>query len=102
MKTDPVCGMDVSETSEYYTEYTGKTYYFCSESCRGKFLASANQYLQEDTGVKTKSGCGCGEKKAVSPGPETEPHDCCGGNHHEHQASSSKQQAHQARQRTIR
>lgn len=93
MKTDPVCGMSVSEESVHYTEYAGKTRYFCSESCLSKFLASPNQYLQEDTGVKAKSGCGCGEKKTASPGLKTESHGCCGGNHHDYQAASGSSKA---------
>jgi len=88
MKTDPVCGMDVSEASEHYTEYAGKIHYFCSESCLSKFLASPKQYLQEETGAKVKNGCGCSEKNAASPEPATESHGCCSGKHHEHPAAS--------------
>ncbi len=93
MGTDPVCGMDVSEESEHYTEYAGKTHYFCSESCLSKFLASPSQYLLEETGAEAKSGCGCGEKMAASPEPETESHSCCGGKHHDHPAASVSNKA---------
>ena len=37
---DPVCGMDVDpSTAAGNTEYGGKTYHFCSKSCRVKFQA---------------------------------------------------------------
>lgn len=91
MKTDPVCGMSVGEESAHRSEYAGKTRYFCSESCLSKFLASPNQYLQEETEVKAKSGCG--EKKAATPESETESHGCCGGNHHGHRAASGSSRA---------
>jgi membrane fusion protein, copper/silver efflux system len=42
---DPVCGMDVdSSTAKFKTEYHGKTHYFCSETCRRKFLAEPAKY----------------------------------------------------------
>lgn len=47
---DVVCGMDVSEDSEYQSAYHHKTYYFCSEHCKSKFDASPETYLHtEDT-----------------------------------------------------
>lgn len=43
---DPVCGMDVnSATTEYRTEHAGRTYYFCSNGCRSKFLADPGRYV---------------------------------------------------------
>ncbi len=52
---DPVCGMSVNETTALHAERDGKTFYFCSDSCRQKFLST-------NTGVKTekKSGGCCG------------------------------------------
>ncbi|MBW0157533.1 heavy metal translocating P-type ATPase [Sedimentimonas flavescens] len=36
--TDPVCGMTVAATSiSRHTEYSGKTFHFCSEGCETKF-----------------------------------------------------------------
>ncbi|HEC20484.1 MAG TPA: YHS domain-containing protein [Gammaproteobacteria bacterium] len=49
METDPVCGMNVTEDSEHYTEYAGKTYHFCSESCLRKFLAAPSQFVAAET-----------------------------------------------------
>ncbi len=40
MATDPICGMTVDETSALRVERDGQTFYFCSEHCRQKFLAS--------------------------------------------------------------
>jgi Cu+-exporting ATPase len=38
MQKDPICGMQVDESTEYKTEADGKKVYFCSEKCRQKFL----------------------------------------------------------------
>ncbi|MDQ3267352.1 MAG: YHS domain-containing protein, partial [Pseudomonadota bacterium] len=42
---DPVCGMKVSADSKKSVDHDGTTYYFCSESCVGKFRVNAKQYL---------------------------------------------------------
>ncbi|OTF01788.1 permease [Halorubrum sp. SD683] len=35
---DPVCGMEVDpDEADYSTEHDGKTYYFCSQSCKDSF-----------------------------------------------------------------
>jgi Cu+-exporting ATPase len=36
---DPICGMNVDETSAFHAERDGKTSYFCSDTCRQKFLS---------------------------------------------------------------
>jgi len=41
---DPVCGMDVNDNSTYHTRYDFEHYYFCSDFCQHKFLASPEQY----------------------------------------------------------
>ncbi len=52
---DPVCGMTVDEASALHAERDGKTFYFCSDHCRQKFLsAPAGQKPDETSG-----GC-CG------------------------------------------
>ena len=35
---DPICGMTVDEATAFRAERDGKTFYFCSEHCRKKFL----------------------------------------------------------------
>jgi YHS domain-containing protein len=37
--TDPVCGMRVDQTKALTAEFAGRTYHFCSESCRHAFQA---------------------------------------------------------------
>ena len=44
MTTDPVCGMDVTEDSEYDAKYQGKVYRFCSRHCQEKFKADPARY----------------------------------------------------------
>jgi len=39
MAKDPICGMTVDEATAVNAERDGKTFYFCSENCRKKFLA---------------------------------------------------------------
>jgi len=51
---DPVCGMTVDETTALHAECDGKTFYFCSDQCRQKFLSSS-------AGAKS-GGCCCGKK----------------------------------------
>jgi alkyl hydroperoxide reductase subunit F len=38
MKKDPICKMEVHESTALTSEYEGELYYFCSEGCREKFL----------------------------------------------------------------
>ena len=45
MAKDPACGMQVDEkTAAGRSEYSGKTYYFCSTQCKTRFDASPQQY----------------------------------------------------------
>ena len=37
---DPICGMTVDEATAPHAEKEWRTYYFCSDQCRQKFLAS--------------------------------------------------------------
>ncbi len=58
MTTDPVCGMEVTEDSEYEAEYHGKVYRFCSRHCQEKFKADPARYATA---------------AANAPAPETDP-----------------------------
>ena len=42
---DPVCGMKVAEPAKITCEHQGKTYGFCCEHCRTRFLADPAQFL---------------------------------------------------------
>ena len=45
---DPVCGMNISETSKFSTTNDKKEYYFCSKNCLDKFERNPSQYLNEE------------------------------------------------------
>jgi Cu+-exporting ATPase len=47
MEKDVVCGMQVNPAKAAGTsQYSGKTYYFCSKSCNTKFDANPKQYAK--------------------------------------------------------
>jgi Cu+-exporting ATPase len=49
MAIDPICGMTVDEATALRAERDGKTYYFCHEHCRRKFLAGEGEAKQPHT-----------------------------------------------------
>lgn len=50
MVKDPVCGMQIDEKKAAGTgSHKGRTYYFCSASCKAKFEKSPDQYSQTTT-----------------------------------------------------
>ncbi len=53
---DPTCGMEVdvarARSAGRTTQYQGKTYYFCSSSCKEKFENNPEVYLRKLTGQK--------------------------------------------------
>lgn len=111
---DPVCGMTVTDLSKPHTEWQGQNYYFCSEKCLQKFIATPEAYVKAerlDSVVKASSCCDSTpkvaekEKSCCEPKPPTEPDSkascctpkpkaeavkssCCGGEKHEHSAQS--------------
>jgi len=50
---DPICGMDVDESSALSATRDGKTFYFCSDHCRQKFMSAPAGAMQE----KESHGC---------------------------------------------
>ena len=45
MAKDPVCGMNMKEEKAAGTsQYQGRSYYFCSKSCKEKFDQKPEQY----------------------------------------------------------
>jgi Cu+-exporting ATPase len=50
---DPVCGMTVTGRSPFTNEHEGRTYYFCSAKCQGKFAANPLQYLASQAPADT-------------------------------------------------
>lgn len=43
--TDPVCGGEVREDTPWRADYQGKTYFFCSRTCRDRFTAAPEEVL---------------------------------------------------------
>ncbi len=55
-ETDPVCGMKVSvENSNGSTKFDGRNYYFCSQKCQEKFVASPQTYINHEAQKKMES-----------------------------------------------
>ena len=52
---DPVCEMVVDPRTARSAEVRGKTYYFCSEGCRTKFVADPDKYLNKTPFVLPQS-----------------------------------------------
>ena len=47
MEKDVVCGMQIDPAKAAGTsQHNGKTYYFCSQSCKAKFDANPAQYVK--------------------------------------------------------
>lgn len=45
---DPICGMQVEESQAAgQSEHEGRTYYFCSTSCKDKFDQSPEDYTSQ-------------------------------------------------------
>jgi len=62
---DPVCGMQVSADSEHRHVHEGSEYLFCCASCREKFIAAPEQYLESSDA--DGSCCGGGHDMAAAP-----------------------------------
>jgi Cu+-exporting ATPase len=54
MAIDPICHMEVDEATALHAEKDGKTYYFCCEHCRQKFLSPPQPVLLGLGGLKRK------------------------------------------------
>jgi Uncharacterized conserved protein len=49
MAKDPVCGMEIEESSAAGTaDYKGKTYYFCSSQCQTTFEADPKSHAETE------------------------------------------------------
>ena len=56
--TDPVCGMSVNRAeAPAHTDYDGKTYYFCVQECRDRFLAKPELYVARQGDAHQLSAC---------------------------------------------
>ncbi|MGZ8262178.1 MAG: YHS domain-containing protein, partial [Methylotenera sp.] len=45
---DPVCGMNVTDQSQYSLKHAGRIFYFCSVRCKGTFAENPTQYHQSN------------------------------------------------------
>jgi Cu+-exporting ATPase len=55
---DPVCGMDIDPaTADRRTEHKGQTYYFCGATCKEKFDANPEQYVNQPAAAPQSDGC---------------------------------------------
>jgi Cu+-exporting ATPase len=52
---DPICGMTVDESTALHAERDGKTFFFCSDHCKQKFLSTP-----AGATAPKKSGSCCG------------------------------------------
>jgi YHS domain-containing protein len=49
---DPICGMNLDEAIARQAERDGKTFYFCSDECRQKFLSAGTGAKTEDESAR--------------------------------------------------
>jgi YHS domain-containing protein len=56
MAKDPVCGMNVDESSPHSSTHAGVTYYFCSASCKTKFDEAPERYTKQSAGGGEHAG----------------------------------------------
>lgn len=49
MAIDPICKMEVDEsTAQFTSEYKGKNYYFCAPGCKARFDANPEEYAEDE------------------------------------------------------
>ena len=54
MAVDPACGMKVKKEDAKFTYvHNDKTYYFCNEECKDKFVKAPGNYIRADEGIVT-------------------------------------------------
>lgn len=57
MPTDPICGMEVDESTDLKVDYEGQTYYFCNPGCLDKFMAQKGMSVpSSDADTSEQSG----------------------------------------------
>jgi uncharacterized membrane protein YraQ (UPF0718 family)/YHS domain-containing protein len=50
--TDPVCGMTVDRARALTAEHGGRTYFFCSEDCRGEFERDPDTHISRSASIR--------------------------------------------------
>jgi len=57
MATDPVClGFVDEETTQFKTTHKDRTYYFCTNFCKKKFLEDPKRYSRLNTDISLEPG----------------------------------------------
>ena len=56
MARDPVCGMTVDEKAPLKSTHEGKSYAFCSASCKAKFDKNPSEYVLAAGGEAKREG----------------------------------------------
>ncbi len=54
--TDPICGMDVEDSTAHRTTFEDTEYLFCSAGCRAKFLRDPREFIDEGSEKKDDAG----------------------------------------------
>ncbi|MFH1422640.1 MAG: heavy metal translocating P-type ATPase [Planctomycetota bacterium] len=65
MAVDPICGMQVDEHTSLSAELNRKTYYFCGEYCKQKFIDSCKQTEKSEPSPVTLHSAGSTEKISI-------------------------------------
>jgi Cu+-exporting ATPase len=61
MAKDPICNMNVDESTAMYTyEHGSRTYYFCGPGCKAAFSQDPAKWTSADQRHSHHRGCGCG------------------------------------------
>jgi Cu+-exporting ATPase len=60
---DPVCGMNVDTSSQYWTAYAGGKSYFCSAKCKSRFDKEPSRFRSAVSGSTAKPS----QEAAITP-----------------------------------
>jgi P-type Cu+ transporter len=93
MKIDPICGMQVDETTALSADRDGETCYFCSEHCRKAFLAQPAASRPQEEAKEHMPGMGQHSCCAAKKGDSAENHTHLGHSHHSHDQSHARHHA---------
>ncbi len=63
--TDPVCGMTVTEKSEFHCKLNDKDFYFCSSGCVSKFENNPDKYLKPKADPKAIDSSSCSDNSCA-------------------------------------
>ncbi|KKH40424.1 YHS domain-containing protein [Methanosarcina mazei] len=59
MPLDPICKKIISRDTEYFSDYGGKNYYFCSSECKHKFDALEKSVIRLKRNLSEKEKISC-------------------------------------------